>query len=211
MSATSAASRLPETSTASTTPRRPRRYPSTYTEPTSPASDPVPGASTTDDLANPTKEPSGRLGEACLEVAQLDGLVEHIAALVVVERVDGDLLRAGVRVVGRVHRRWRADLVHQRDREQRRVLRQRGEHRHVEVRQRMEHPLDVVAMDRQVLVELGVRLGGRHLDGAAEVGQERDVAEHRGQVVAQAADGDGHGATLAASGDGNAAWIGAGE
>ena len=60
------------------------------------------------------------------EERQLGLELARPAALVAVERVDGDVLRAAVVVVGGEHGRGRCDLVYQADREQRRSGRARA-------------------------------------------------------------------------------------
>ena len=69
-----------------------------------------------------------------------------------------DLLRAAVPVVGREDRRWQAGQVHQPDREERRRLRPAAEDRDIEVRQRPEGRVDVVAMGLEVAGDLGIRV-----------------------------------------------------
>ena len=142
-------------------------------------------------------------GEPIGDPAHLDDVVEPPATLVVVEGVLGDLLGAGVLVECAVDGRWRTDLVHQPDREEGRSVGPPTEDGDVEVRQRLEDSIGVVAVRLQVAGDLGVGIFVGDRDRAAEVGQERDVGHHARDVRHQTRDGDGDPATLAAAGHGD--------
>ena len=77
----------------------------------------------------------------------------------------------------------------------------RPEDRDVDVAERAQDPLGVVAVGLQVAGDLGVRVLVGDGDGATEVGEERDVGHHRGHVRDERGRRDGDPATLAAAGD----------
>ena len=70
------------------------------------------------------------------------------ATLMVIEPVDDDVLCAAVRVIRGVHRRRRADLVHQRHREQGGRRGPLGEIHAIEVAERGERAVTPTSMDR---------------------------------------------------------------
>ena len=150
---------------------------------------------------------SRRLGEDFSGEAELGALVEGTATFVLVEVVDLDPLRTGVRVVGREHRRWRTDRIAQRDREQARRRSPSRQRHAVEVRQHAEDLVDPVAVRVQVAHQFAVRVRVRHRHSAPEVAQERDVGHRRDQAIAQRGGSNRDAATLTPTCDGDPSGI----
>ena len=129
------------------------------------------------------------------------------AALVIVEGVLADLLRAAIPVVGRVDGGRRTDRIHQRDAEQSGRGRGPPQDRGVHVRQRPLHLGDAVAVDLEVAGDLEIRLRVDQADRSWKVAEERDVRHDGEQIGHEARDRDREPPALARACHGDASGV----
>ncbi len=118
-----------------------------------------------------------------------------------VELVDAQVLGTAVAVVGREARRGRADLVHHRDGEEGGCGGARGQQGGVDVGEGGEDGLAAVAVQPQVLGDLGVGRPGRDRRAAPDVAEEGDVGHDAGEARHEAGHREGDAPALADAGD----------
>ena len=142
---------------------------------------------------------SGDVFEADQSIEPLD-LCESLmaeTALMVVEGIDNYFLRATVRVIRRVHRRRRADLVHERNGEQGRRRGSLSEVHTIEVTEGIECGIGGAAMDGKVSGDFHVGILIADIDRSSEVAKEGHVRHYSDKVLGQACCGERDATTLA--------------
>ena len=110
-----------------------------------------------------------------MQELQLGYILECLAAFMVVKGPNADILCAMIMIVGSKDGRRRADIVHQGHGKERLRVGTGGEVHAVEITQRPEDRVDLVALYLAEAYDFLVRVGIDDLGGAALMAEEGDI------------------------------------
>jgi hypothetical protein len=149
----------------------------------------------------------GELGEIFLAAGRVAQMGQDHDGRQRPERVNADVFRAAMMVVRGVHGGRRTDLVHQPNRVERPAFGVGDEVNAVEVGERVEHLVNLVAVALAELADFLVGHTRLNLRCAPVMAEERHVGHCHLYGRVQRCRGDGDAAALAAAIRGNAFWV----